>query len=146
MKNLGASPRGKTVKGPLAGIVLLAVLFCCEPLGANEQYGMPSEQEARQHANTGAGPVVEQIGRVESMRREEDRLFLNGEPFVVKHQIRIENERGARIRLEDIPLGAQIEVKYHKGSGLEDSGYGREEKILTSIRLVQPPPGKKPGH
>ena len=103
---------------------------------------MPSELEARQHAYTATETVVERIGQVESVRREEDRLFLNGEPFVLRGRIPIENERGAGIRLEDIPLWAWIEVKYHRGSALEDSGYGPEDKILTGIRLVRPPLGE----
>jgi hypothetical protein len=144
MKNRGSSSRGKTEKVLFGGILLFAVLFCCRAVGADEEYGMPSEQEARQHGYTSAEPEVEQVVGVESIRKEEDRLFLNGEPFVLKRDTRFLDERGARIQLEDIPLGARIEVKYHKGSGLEDSGYGPEEKLLTTIRLVQPPPGKKP--
>ena len=69
---------------------------------------------------------------------------MNGEPFVLKRQTRFEDERGSKIGLEDIPLGGKVEVQYHKGSRLEESGYGPETKILTRIRLIQPPPGKKP--
>ena len=88
--------------------------------------------------------TAEQVAWVKSLRKQEDRLFVNDEPFVLKRETRFEDERGAKIRLEDIPLGARIEVQYRTGSRLEESGYGPEVKILTRIRLVQPPPGKKP--
>jgi hypothetical protein len=69
---------------------------------------------------------------------------VNGEPFVLKRQTRIEDERGAKIRLEDIPLGAQIDVRYRTGSTLEDSGDGPDVRILTRIRIVRLPERKDP--
>lgn len=134
----------KTCKGILAGAVGLAVLFASQGVGANEKYGMPSEAEARQQGYTSTSPSAEQSVRLESLRKQEDRLFVNGEPFVLPRQMRVEDERGARIGLEDIPLGAQIVLHYRRGSRLEDSGYGPETKILTKIRMVEPPPKKKP--
>jgi len=113
-------------------------------VGASERYGMPSEEEAHRQGYTDTGGTAEQVAWVKSLSTQEDRLFVNDEPFVLKRQTRFEDERGARIRLEDIPLGARIEVQYRTGSRLEESGYGPEVKILTRIRLVQPPPGKKP--
>ena len=56
----------------------------------------------------------------------------------------VEIRPGNALPLKDIPLGAKIEVQYHMGSRLEESGYGPETRILTRIRLLQPPPGKKP--
>lgn len=131
-------------KGFLFGVVLLGVVFAWEAVGAGEKYGMPSEYEARSQGYRSAGEAGEQVARVKSLRKQEDRLFVNGEPFVLKRQTRFEDERGVGIGLEDIPLGAQIELEYRTGSTLEESGYGPEAKILTRIRLVQLPPGNKP--
>ena len=123
-------------------LLAFAFAFCCGAVGASERYGMPSEQEARH--DTGGGSTVEEVAWVSSLRKQEDRLFLNGEPFVMKRQTRIEDERGAKIRIEDIPYGAQIEVQYRTGSTLEDSGDGPDAKVLTRIRIVQLPEKNKP--
>ena len=103
---------------------------------------MPSEQEARH--DTGRGSTVETVILVSSLRTQEDRLFVNEEPFVLKRQTRIEDERGAKIHVEDIPYGAQIEMRYRTGSTLEDSGDGPDARILTRIRIVELPEKKKP--
>jgi hypothetical protein len=124
-------------RGLLAGVLLLAFLFCCGAVGASERYGMPSEQEARHHS--GGGSTVEQAVEVKSLRMQEDRLFVNGEPYVLKRRTRVEDERGAKIRVEDIPRGAQIEVRYRTGSTLEDSADGPDARILTTIRIVELP-------
>jgi len=129
-------------RGLLAGVLLLAFAFCCGAVGASERYGMPSEQQSRHY--TGAGSTVDTVVLVSSLRMQEDRLFVNGEPFVLKSQTRIEDERGGKIRIEDIPYGAQIEVRYCTGSTLEDSGDGPDARILKRIRIVQLPEKKKP--
>ena len=128
----------------LVGVLLFAFMLAWTGVKANEKYGMPSEEEARRLGYTSSRASAEQVAWVESLVQQEDRLIVNGEPFVLEHQTRFENERGAKIRLKDIPLGAQIEVQYHMGSRLEDSGYGPKDKILTRVRLLQPPPRKKP--
>jgi|GEM_PF-2709890 len=128
----------------LFGVLIFAVMVAWEGVGASERYGMPSEEEAHRQGHAGTGGTAEELVWVKSLRKQEDRLFVNGEPFVLKRQTRFEDERGARIGLEDIPRGARIEVQYRTGSRLEESGYGPEAKILTRIRLVQPPAGKKP--
>jgi hypothetical protein len=126
------------------GFLIFAVMLAWEGVGASERYGMPSEEEAHRQGYTGTGGTAEQLEWVKSLRKQEDRLFVNGEPFVLERETRFEDERGARIGLENIPLGARIEVQYRTGSRLEESAYGPEVKILTRIRLVKPPPGKKP--
>jgi hypothetical protein len=144
MKNESLSMWKNGAKGILPSLVLLAVLSLCGTAVASEQYGMPSEAEAHRNAYTSGGSSFEEVAWVKSLRRQEDMLFLNGEPFVLNRETRIEEERGGMIRLEDIPTGAQIEVRYRTGSTLEDSGYGPESKILTRIRVLQVPEGKKP--
>jgi hypothetical protein len=144
MNHRGRCRPRRTGRTLLFGFLLLGVMFAWEEVGASERYGMPSEQEAQRQGHKGTGATAEQVAWVKSLRKQEDRLFVNGEPFVLKHQTRFEDQRGARIRLEDIPLGARIQVQYRTGSRLEESGYGPEAKILTRIRLVQPPAGKKP--
>lgn len=141
-QGLGRSKR--TRKGLLIGILLFTVLVAWETVGASEKYGMPSEEEARRQGYMLSGTRAEEVARVRSLITQEDRLFVNGEPFVLKRQTRFEDERGMRIRLQDIPAGAQIELEYRTGSTLEESGYGPEAKILRRIRIVQPPAGKKP--
>ena len=137
----GSSKAGRTL---LFGFLVFAVMVAWEGVGANERYGMPSEEEARRQGASGTGGTAEQVAWVKSLRKQEDRLFVNGEPFILKRQTRFEDERGAKIGLGDIPVGARIEVQYRTGSRLEESGYGPETKILTRIRVVQTPPGKKP--
>lgn len=144
MNHRGRCRSRKAGKTFLFGFLIFAVVIAWNGVGASERYGMPSEEEAHRNGDTGTGGTAEQVAWVKSLRKQEDRLFVNDEPFVLKRQTRFEDERGARIRLEDIPLGARIEVQYRTGSRLEESGYGPEVKILTRIRLVQPPPGKKP--
>jgi len=134
----------KAGKAFLFGFLISAVMLAWQGVGASERYEMPSEDEAHRNGYTGTGATAEQVAWVKSLRKQEDRLFVNGEPFVLKRQTRFEDERGAKIGLEDIPLGARIEVQYRTGSRLEESGYGPEAKILTRIRLLQLPPGKKP--
>ncbi len=126
----------------LAGILLFVLLLAWKGVGANEKYGMPSEEEARRLGYTNTNASAERVVWLESLIQQEDRLFVNGEPFVLEHRTRFENERGGKIRLGDIPFGAQIELQYHMGSRLEDSGYGPKDKILTRVRLLQPPPRK----
>jgi len=144
MNHRGLCGSRKTGKTLLFGFLIFAVMLAWEGVGASERYGMPSEEVARRDGHAGTGATAEQVAWVKSLRTQEDRLFVNGEPFVLKRQTRFEDERGAKIGLKDIPLGAKIEVRYHMGSRLEESGYGPEAKILTKIRLIQPPPGKKP--
>lgn len=145
MNHRGRCRSRKAGKTLLVGFLIFAVMPAWEGVGANERYGMPSEEEARQ-GDTGTEGTAEELAWVKSLLKQEDRLFVNGEPFVLDRQTRFEDERGARIGLEDIPLGARIEVQYRTGSRLEDSGYGPDVKILTRIRLVQAPPGRKPAH
>jgi hypothetical protein len=144
MNNRGLHRSHKARKGVFAGVLLFAALLSWEGVRAGEKYGMPSEQEAHQCGHLNTGTKAEQVAWVKSLRKQEDRLFVNGEPFVLERETRFEDHRGTRISLQDIPLGAQIEVQYRTGLGLENSGYGPETKILTRIRLVQSPPGKKP--
>jgi len=137
MKHRGLSFWNEAGRAVLAGVLVCAgVVIGSQAVGASEKYGMPSEQEARQHATTS---TVEQMFWVESIYKQEDRLFLNGEPFVLEGQTRIEDEYGSRVRVEEIPVGAQVEVLYRAGSNLEDSAYGPEAKILTKVRIVQRP-------
>jgi hypothetical protein len=130
--------------GLLAACLLIAVTMAWGEASANEKAGMPSERKALQERYAGSGAATETVARVESIRTHEDRLFLNGEPYILKRATRFEDEDGVRIGLEDIPLGAQLEVEYRTGSGLEESGYGPDMKILTKVRIVQPPPRKQP--
>ena len=123
-------------------LLVFVFLFCVGPVGASERYGMPSEQAAQHYA--GGGATVEQVFQVSSLRKQEDRLFVNGEPFVLKRQTRVEDERGAKIRMDDIPLGAQIELTYRTGSTLEDSGDGPDARILTRIRILRLPEKEDP--
>lgn len=144
MNPLGRCRSRKAGKTFLFGFLIFAVMIAWNGVGASERYGMPSEEEAHRQGYTDTGGTAEQVAWVKSLRKQEDRLFVNDEPFVLNRETRFEDDRGAKIRLEDIPLGARIEVQYRTGSRLEESGYGPEVKILTRIRLVQPPPGKKP--
>jgi hypothetical protein len=137
------SPAGPR-KGTVIWTLLLSVLWCAGGVGADEKYGMPSESEARRQGHAGAWPTSEQIVRIESLSRQEDMLIVNGEAFVVKNQARFEDEGGARIDIRRIPLGAKVELQYHMGSRLEDSGYGPNTRILTKLRIVEPPPKKTP--
>ena len=142
MNHRGRCRSRKAGKTLLFGFLIFAVMIAWNGVGASERYGMPSEEEAPAWDTGHRG--YRRAGRlVKSLRKQEDRLFVNDEPFVLKRQTRFEDERGAKIRLEDIPLGARIEVQYRTGSRLEESGYGPEVKILTRIRIVAPP-GKKP--
>jgi hypothetical protein len=130
--------------GILAGALLLVIVFAWERVGASEQYGMPSEQEAHGQSSSGDGSTFEQVARVKSLRKQEDRLFVNGVPFVLGRETRIEDERGRRVGIGDIPLGAQIEMQGQTGSSLEDSAYGPETRILLRLRVLHSPQGKKP--
>jgi hypothetical protein len=144
MKTQGFHRSKKANRRLLGGVLLFTVVFAWGGVGASEKYGMPSEDQARRQGYLGSGTGTEQVARVSSLRVQEDRLFVNGEPFILKRQTRFEDERGVRIGLQDIPLGAGIELEYQTGSDREESGYGPEAKILTRIRIVQPPQGKKP--
>ncbi len=126
------------------GVLLFVFMLAWKGAGADEKYGMPSEGEARRLGSTRTNASAEQVVWVESLLQQEDRLFVNGEPFVLEHRTRFENERGAKIRWTDIPVGAQVEVQYRMGSRLEDSSYGPKDRILARMRLLQPPPRKKP--
>jgi hypothetical protein len=129
----------------LAGVLLFTAVLGWEAVGASEKRGMPSEEEAYRNGGYAAGGTSsEEVVWVKSLRKQEDRLFVNGEPFVLKRETRLEDEGGMRIRLEEIPLGSQIEVQYRTGMTLENSGYSPETKVLTRIRLLEPPPGKEP--
>jgi hypothetical protein len=134
----------KACKGMLAGVLLFTAVLGWEAVGASEKRGMPSEEEAYRYGYASEGMRHEQVAWVKSLRKHEDRLFVNGEPFVLKRQTRFEDERGAKIGLEDIPAGAQIEVEYRTGLSLENNGHPPETKVLTRIRILEPPPGKKP--
>lgn len=131
-------------RGLFPALLVLAVVFSCETVGASESYEMPGESEAYRNAYTGTGESFQEVAWVKSLRRQEDRVFLNGEAFVLRRETRIEEEQGGRIRLEDIPVGAQIEVWYRTGSTLEDSGYGPKTRILSRIRVLEAPQGRRP--
>jgi hypothetical protein len=144
MNHRGLDRSCRACKGILAGVLLFTVMLGWEAAGAGEKLGMPSEAEAYRQGNATMGSSAEQVAWVTSLRKQEDRLFVNGEPFVLKARTRFEDKRGAKIGLGDIPVGSQIEVQYRTGLSLENSGYSPETKILTRIRLLEPPPGKKP--
>jgi hypothetical protein len=104
---------------------------------------MPSEREARGDSDGGGGSTFEQVVRVKSLRKQEDRLFVNEEPFFLKRETLIEDEKGRKIGLGDVPLGAEIEMRVQTGSTLEDSSYGPEARILLRIQVVQSTPRTK---
>lgn len=130
-------------KATVIWALLLSVLFVAGGAGADEKYGMPSESEARRQARAGSWPTSEQLVRIESLTKQEDMLFVNGESYVLRTQTRFEDEGGSRIGFQQIPVGAKVELHYHMGSRLEDSGYGPNTRILTKLRIVEPPPKKK---
>ena len=143
MANARLSVSRKAGPGLLAGALLLAVVSSWQGAGASERYGMPSEREARGQGYTG-GSSFEQVAWVKSLHKHEDRLFVNGKPFVLKSDTRIEDEKGRRMGIDDIRVGAKVEMLVRTGSTLEDNGYGPGARILVKMRVLQPPQGKQP--
>ncbi len=141
MHYLGCWWSGKAGSRLFVGFLMVSVALVLgwSEVSANERTGMPSERQALEERYAGTGAGTDAVARVQSLRRHEDRLFVNGEPYILKSTTRFEDEDGFQIGLEDIPLGAQIEVEYRTGSGLEESGYDPGTKILTKIRIVQAP-------
>ena len=84
------------------GFVAVAVLVLFLVLGvvnmtAGEKDEMPSELASRWPMYTGERFDEAQL-IIKSIKSQEDRLYVNDEPYVVTHQTRILDERGRKLR------------------------------------------------
>jgi hypothetical protein len=120
----------------VGAVLLLFLASSVVNLTAREKDGVPSELAARWPLYTGERFHEEQV-IVKSVKSQEDRLYVNDEPFVVTHQSRIVDERGRRLRPGSIWVGWLVELRYRTGQKSEARSYGPDEKVLVRMRVLK---------
>jgi hypothetical protein len=105
-------------------------------LNARERDGMPSERRARWPLYLGQRLNEEQV-IVKSLRTQEDRLYVNEEPFVLTHQTSFVDERGRRLRPGSLWVGWLVELHYRTGEKSESHAYGPDQKVLVRMRVLE---------
>lgn len=120
----------------VAASFLLFLVLCVVNLTAREQGGMPSELASRWPMYTGERFDEVQV-IIKSLKSQEDRLFVNDEPFVVTHHTLIVDERGRRLGPGSIWVGWLVELRYRTGQKSEARSYGPDEKVLVRMRVLK---------
>lgn len=120
----------------VGAVFLLFLVLGVVNLTANEKDGMPSELASRWPMYTGERFDEEQV-IIKSLKAQEDRLYVNDEPFVLTHQSSIVDERGRRLRPGSIWVGWLVELRYRTGQKSEARSYGPGEKVLVRMRVLK---------
>ncbi len=120
----------------VGAFLLLSLVLSVVNLTAREKDGMPSELAARWPMYAGERFNEEQV-IIKSLEAEEDRLYVNDEPFVVTHRTLIVDERGRRLRPGSIWVGWLVELRYRTGQKSEARAYGPDEKVLVRMRVLK---------
>lgn len=120
----------------VGAVLLLFLVSCVVSLTANEKDGMPSELASRWPMYTGERFDESQV-IVKSLKSEEDRLYINDEPFVLTHQTKIVDERGRKLRPGSFWVGWLVELRYRTGQKSEARSYGPNEKVLVRMRVLK---------
>ncbi len=120
----------------VGAFLLLSLVLSVLNLTAREKDGMPSELAARWPMYAGERFNEMQV-IVKSLEAQEDRLYVNDEPFVVTHRTLIVDERGRRLRPGSIWVGWLVELRYRTGQKSEAHAYGPDEKVLVRMRVLK---------
>ena len=120
----------------VGAVLLLFLVLSVVNLTAREKDGMPSELAARWPMYAGERFDEEQV-IIKSLKSQEDRLYVNDEPFVVTHQTSIVDERGRKLRPGNIWVGWLVELRYRTGQKSEARSYGPDEKVLVRMRVLK---------
>lgn len=120
----------------IGAILLLFLVLGVVHLTALEEEGLLSELAARWPKYAGERFDEEQV-IVKSLKSQEDRLYVNDEPFVVTRQSKIVDERGRRLRPGSIWVGWLVELRYRTGQKSEARAYGPDEKVLVRMRVLK---------
>jgi|GEM_PF-3197248 len=126
------SPRAAVV----GAVLLLFLTSSVVNLTAREKDSMPSELASRWPMYTGERFDEAQV-IVKSIKSQEDRLYVNDEPFVVTHQSKIVDERGRKLRPGSMWVGWLVELRYRTGQKSEARSYGPDEKVLVRMRVLK---------
>ena len=136
MKNDRAPVDTRPRLAAVGAVLLLFLVLGVVKLTANEKDGMPSELAARWPMYTGERFDEEQV-IIKSLKSQEDRLYVNNEPFVVTHQSSIVDERGRKLRPGSIWVGWLVELRYRTGQKSEARSYGPGDKVLVRMRVLK---------
>ncbi len=120
----------------IGAVLLLFLVLSVVNLTAREKDGMPSELASRWPMYTGERFDEQQV-IIKSLKTQEDRLYVNDEPFVLTHQTSIVDERGRRLRPGSIWVGWLVELRYRTGQKSEARSYGPDEKVLVRMRVLK---------
>ncbi len=120
----------------VGAFLLLSLVLSVLNLTAREKDGMPSELAARWPMYAGERFNEEQV-IIKSLEAQEDRLYVNDEPFVVTHRTLIVDERGRRLRPGSIWVGWLVELRYRAGQESEARAYGPDGRVLVRMRVLK---------
>jgi hypothetical protein len=120
----------------VGAVLLLFLVLGVVSLTVHEKDGMPSELAARWPMYSGDRFDEEQV-IIKSHKSEEDRLYVNDEPFVVTHQTSVVDERGRKLRPGNMWVGWLVELRYRTGLKSEARAYGPDEKVLVRMRVLK---------
>lgn len=120
----------------VGAVLLLFLVLGVVSLTAHEKDGMPSELAARWPMYSGERFDEEQV-IIKSLKSQEDRLYVNDEPFIVTHQTSVVDERGRKLRPGNMWVGWLVELRYRTGQKSEARSYGPDEKVLVRMRVLK---------
>lgn len=121
---------------PVAALLLSLNTSVGYPAAAPESDAVPGGMGVRRPMDVGERLTEEQV-IVQSLKAEEDRLYVNDEPFVVTHRTSIVDERGHRLRPGTLWVGWLVELRYRTGQESEVRPYGREQRVLVQMRVLK---------
>ncbi len=81
--------------------------------------------------------IKEKTFFLQSLKKQENLLILNGETFVFNDRLRVKDVNGERIRLKDLSIGTRIGIQYSYGLTDSDSHNGPKENILMKIWVIK---------
>ena len=136
MKNDRAPLDTRPRVAAVGAVLLLFLVLGVVNLTATEKDGMPSELASRWSMYTGERFDEAQVF-IKSLKSQEDRLYVNDEPFVLTHQTSFVDERGRKLRPGSIWVGWLVELRYRTGQKSEARAYGPDDKILVRMRVLK---------
>ncbi len=136
MRNENPPVRFRMTIAVVGAFLLLFLALSVVDLAAREKDGMPSERESRWPMYSGERFDEQQV-IVKSLRTQEDRLYVNEEPFIVTHKTSIVDERGRRLRPGSLWVGCLVELRYRTGEKSEARSYHPDDKVLVEMRVLK---------
>ena len=100
---------------------------------------MDSEARERRHRFGKGLNRSEEVFWLKTVSRDEDRVLLNGDPYLLTRSTRFRDERDRRIGLKDLHAGVEVVCRYETGPKLEGRPVDKGVRVLREIIILRRP-------